>query len=218
MENHENIKNTNKALLVSNIILGCLLIIAMAFLAITIINNNNITASAAAENTYIKGELLWENTENTPMEWEENTADHNKYSFTHDYISLNENKSLILTIQIDDKIIDFPIYTTYGKASFKLNNMGVYGVWENNTKGKFEIYSYVENHNFIIKSIHAYPAGDYDIDNFNTEKEYVVKKNIASNLTATKINEEGYFKHYSVETQFDELENYDSLNNPPLII
>ncbi|MBR2384401.1 MAG: hypothetical protein IKA99_02205, partial [Clostridia bacterium] len=54
MENHENIKNTNKALLVSNIILGCLLIIAMAFLAITIINNNNITASAAPENLLLQ--------------------------------------------------------------------------------------------------------------------------------------------------------------------
>jgi len=54
MKNHENIKNTNKALLVSNIILGCLLIIAMAFLAITIINNNNTTASAAPENLLLQ--------------------------------------------------------------------------------------------------------------------------------------------------------------------
>ena len=50
MENIEKIKNTNKALIASNIILGCLLILAMALLAVNVIEKNKITANAAAEN------------------------------------------------------------------------------------------------------------------------------------------------------------------------
>ncbi len=87
MKNHENIKNTNKALLVSNIILGCLLIIAMAFLAITIINNNNITASAAPENLLDEAVTLQLNSgefalQNIPTL---NLVEGNTYEITYTY-------------------------------------------------------------------------------------------------------------------------------------
>ena len=83
MENKENIKKTNKALIVSNVILGCLLIIAMAFLAISIVNGNNVTASAAEESKYEKGELIYENTNNTPMEITERSEGWVKYEYVY---------------------------------------------------------------------------------------------------------------------------------------
>ena len=49
MENIKELKKTNKALLVSNVVLGCLLIIIMALFAITIIDKSPISASAAEE-------------------------------------------------------------------------------------------------------------------------------------------------------------------------
>lgn len=56
MENIRELKKTNKALLVSNVILGCLLIIVMALFAIAIIDKSPISASAAGDN-YLQEEI-----------------------------------------------------------------------------------------------------------------------------------------------------------------
>lgn len=56
MENIRELKKTNKALLVSNVVLGCLLIIVMALFAIAIIEESPISASAAGDN-YLQEEI-----------------------------------------------------------------------------------------------------------------------------------------------------------------
>lgn len=56
MENIKILKKTNKALLVSNVVLGCLLILVMALFAITIIDKSPISASAAGDN-YLQEEI-----------------------------------------------------------------------------------------------------------------------------------------------------------------
>ena len=56
MENIRELKKTNIALLVSNVVLGCLLIIVMALFAIAIIEESPISASAAGDN-YLQEEI-----------------------------------------------------------------------------------------------------------------------------------------------------------------
>lgn len=219
MENIRELKKTNKALLVSNVVLGCLLILVMALFAIVIIDNSPISASAAEEG-YVKGELVYENVELTPMT--NSSSDTTKlYVFSTGYTSYETNKGYILTLQIDGQDVEIPVYTHTSKenqivGSFDLvANYDLAGYIDISGNGRVIVIANGENRTFIVKSIHRYEKWDANVDydvETSTGKEYKVEKNLAQNIILTKTKTENGLIYYESNVMLENITDYNSLS------